>query len=47
MGKASLENAIARAADIYDEAPYRQRLGLLAQRTHSMSHLLLKSQSQL
>jgi hypothetical protein len=37
-GKASLENAIARAADIFDEARYRQRLGL-AHRTHSVAHI--------
>jgi len=37
-GKASLEHAIPRACDIYDEARYRQRLGL-AHRTHSFAHI--------
>ena len=37
-GKASLEHAIARACDIYDEARYRQRLGL-AHRTHSVARI--------
>ena len=37
-GKASLEHAIARACDIYDEARYRQRLGL-AHQTHSFAHI--------
>ena len=30
-GKASVEHAIARACDLYDEARYRQRLGLAHQ----------------
>jgi hypothetical protein len=34
-GKASLENAIDRAADIFDEAKYRQRLEL-AHHTNSL-----------
>jgi integrase len=37
-GKAALEHAIARACDIYDEARYRQRLGL-AHRAHSVAHI--------
>jgi integrase len=37
-GKASLEHAIARACDIYDEARYRQRLGL-AHQAHSFAHI--------
>jgi integrase len=37
-GKASLENAIAAACDMYDQARYRQRLGL-AHRTHSVAHI--------
>jgi hypothetical protein len=37
-GKASLENAIAAACDLYDQARYRQRLGL-AHRTHSVAHI--------
>ncbi len=37
-GKAALEHAIARARDIYDEARYRQRLGL-AHRTHSVAQI--------
>ena len=37
-GKASVEHAIARACDIYDEARYRQRLGL-AHRTHSVAQI--------
>jgi hypothetical protein len=36
--KASLENAIAAACDKYDEARYRQRLGL-AHQTHSFAHI--------
>ena len=36
--KASLEHAIARACDIYDEARYRQRLGL-AHQTHSFAQI--------
>ena len=36
--KATLEHAIARACDIYDEARYRQRLGL-AHRTHSVAQI--------
>jgi hypothetical protein len=38
IGKAALEHAIARACDIYDEARYRQRLGL-AHRTHSVAQI--------
>ena len=37
-GKAALEHAIARACDIYDEARYRQRLGL-AHRTHLFAQI--------
>lgn len=37
-GRAALEHAIARACDIYDEARYRQRLGL-AHRTHSVAQI--------
>jgi integrase len=37
-GKASVEHAIARACDLYDEARYRQRLGL-AHRTHLFAHI--------
>ena len=37
-GKAALEHAISRACDIYDEARYRQRLGL-AHRTHSVAQI--------
>lgn len=37
-GKAALEHAIVRACDIYDEARYRQRLGL-AHRTHSVAQI--------
>jgi integrase len=37
-GRASLEHAIARACDIYDEARYRQRLGL-AHRAQSFAQL--------
>lgn len=36
--KASLENAIARACDMYDEARYREKLGL-AHRTHSFAQI--------
>jgi integrase len=37
-GRAALEHAIGRACDIYDEARYRQRLGL-AHRTHSVAQI--------
>lgn len=37
-GKASVEHAIARACDLYDEARYRQRLGL-AHQTHSFAQI--------
>jgi len=37
-GKAALEHAIARACEIYDEARFRQRLGL-AHRTHSVAQI--------
>ena len=37
-GRATLEHAITRACDLYDEARYRQRLGL-AHRTHAFAHL--------
>ncbi len=37
-GKAALEHAIARACDIYDEARYRQRLGL-AHQAHSFAQI--------
>jgi integrase len=36
--KASLENAIAAACDMYDEARYRQKLGL-AHRTHNFAQI--------
>lgn len=36
--KASIEHAIARACDIYDEARYRQRLGL-AHQAHSVAQI--------
>jgi len=38
--KASLENAIAAACNMYDEARYRQRLGL-AHRTHTFAQIAL------
>ena len=37
-GRASIEHAIARACDLYDEARYRQRLGL-AHQTHSFAQI--------
>jgi hypothetical protein len=37
-GASSIEAAIARACDIYDEARYRTRLGL-AHRTHLFAHI--------
>lgn len=37
-GKASVEQAIVRACEIYDEARFRQRLGL-AHRTHSVAQI--------
>ena len=37
-GKAALEHAVARACDLYDEARYRQRLGL-AHQTHLFAHI--------
>lgn len=37
-GKAALEHAVVRACDLYDEARYRQRLGL-AHRAHSFAHI--------
>jgi integrase len=37
-GKAALEHAIVRACDIYDEARYRQRLGL-AHQAHSVAQI--------
>jgi integrase len=37
-GRAALEHAVARACDLYDEARYRQRLGL-AHRTHLFAHI--------
>lgn len=37
-GKASVEHAVARACDIYDEARYRQRLGL-AHQAHSFAQI--------
>lgn len=37
-GKASVEHAIAHACDIYDEARYRQRLGL-AHQAHSFAQI--------
>ena len=42
-GQASLEHAIARACDIYDEARYRQRLGLAhqAQSFAQIAHLVV------
>lgn len=41
--KASLENAIAAACDMYDEARYRQRL-VLAHRTHTFAQIAEKWQ---
>ena len=43
--KASIEHAVAVACDLYDEARYRQRLGL-AHQTHTRSHKLHKLQWQ-
>ena len=37
-GKASVEHAVAVACDLYDEARYRQRLGL-AHQTHSFAQI--------
>ena len=37
-GRASVENAIARACEMYDEARFRQRMGL-AHRTHSFAQI--------
>jgi len=37
-GKAALEHAVARACDMYDEARYRQRLGL-AHQAHSVAQI--------
>jgi integrase len=37
-GKASLEHAIARACDLYDESRYRQKLGL-AHQAHSFAQI--------
>jgi len=37
-GKAALEHAVVRACDLYDEARYRQLLGL-AHCTHSFAHI--------
>jgi integrase len=37
-GRASVEHAVAAACDIYDEARYRQRLGL-AHQAHSFAHI--------
>ncbi len=37
-GKASLEQAIARACDLYDESRYRQKLGL-AHQAHSFTQI--------
>jgi len=45
-GKASVEQAIVRACEIYDEARFRQRLGL-AHRTHSVAHICAELCSQL
>jgi hypothetical protein len=45
-GKASVEHAIARACDLYDEARYRQRLGL-AHRTHLFAHIAAQTLVQL
>jgi integrase len=39
-GKASLEHAIARACDLYDESRYRQKLGL-AHRAHSFTQVAM------
>lgn len=39
-GKASLEHAIARACDLYDESRYRQKLGL-AHRAHSFAQVAM------
>ena len=45
-GKASIEQAIARACDIYDEARYRLRLGL-AHRTHSFAQIAAETAADL
>jgi len=45
-GKASLEHAIARACDIYDEARYRLRLGL-AHKTHSVAQIARETATDL
>ena len=45
-GKASVEQAIARACEIYDEARFRQRLGL-AHRTHTTAQICAETCSQL
>jgi integrase len=45
-GKASLEHAIARACDIYDEARYRLRLGL-AHKTHSVAQIARETAADL
>jgi len=45
-GKASLEHAISRACDIYDEARYRLRLGL-AHKTHSVAQIARETAADL
>ncbi len=45
-GKASVEQAIARACEIYDEARFRQKLGL-AHRTHTTAQICAETCSQL
>jgi integrase len=45
-GKASLEHAIARACDIYDEARYRLRLGL-SHKTHSVAQIARETAADL
>ncbi|MGV0986808.1 MAG: hypothetical protein ACOYB2_19855 [Limnohabitans sp.] len=45
-GKASVEHAIARACDLYDEARYRQRLGL-AHQTHSFAQIAAMTLAEL
>ena len=45
-GKASVEQAIVRACEIYDEARFRQRLGL-SHRTHSVAQIAAETAAAL
>ena len=45
-GRASLEHAIAAACNLYDEARYRQRMGL-AHQAHSFAQLALQVLAEL